>query len=67
MSNVEKLDTPKTPMAQAMEEIEKESKAKAVKLLVVKLREKKAAELVLKNIEREIVDLNERINQGDVG
>jgi hypothetical protein len=63
---ISKLETAKTPLMIAQEEIEKEDSAKAVELLKKKLKEKKIAELALKNIEREIEDLNDRINQGDV-
>ncbi len=53
-------------LEQAKAELAKENSEKAVKLLKGKLREKQAAELVVSNLEREIADLNKRIEQGDV-
>ncbi len=66
MSDVTKLDNTKTPMELAKEELAKEMADKAVKLIKKKLADLKAAELVVKNIEREIKDLEDRIEQGDI-
>jgi len=49
----------------AKEEVEKEALEKSVKTLKNKLRELKAAETVVSNIEREIEDLEEAISQGN--
>lgn len=49
----------------AKEEVAKESLEKSVKTLKHKLRELKAAKTVVANIEREIVDLEDAITQGN--
>ena len=64
-TDINKTD-PKAVLAKAYAEIEKEDVEKAVKLLKSKLREKKEAETVLRNVEREIKDLELRIEQGNV-
>ena len=49
----------------AKQEIEEEDLKKAVGLLKKKLREKKEAEVILANIDREIEDLELRIEHGN--
>ena len=49
----------------AREEVEEEALEKSVKTLKNKLRELKAAQTVVSNIEREIADLEESISQGN--
>jgi hypothetical protein len=58
--------TAQKAIAKAREEIEQEELAKGVKALKVKYRELKAAETVVSNIKREIADLEEAIEQGNV-
>ena len=64
MSNVKKL--PKSVLDEAKEEFDKEQRHKAVSKIKIKLKEKASAELTLKNIERELEDLMEQIEQGDI-
>ncbi|MBV8739972.1 MAG: hypothetical protein JO007_22505 [Alphaproteobacteria bacterium] len=47
-------------------EFEQEQRDKAKRMLKDVLRRKASAELVLKNIERELDDLQQRIAQGDI-
>lgn len=49
----------------AKEEVEAEALEKSVKTLKHKLRDLKAAQTVVSNIEREIEDLEESISQGN--
>jgi len=49
----------------ARKDVESEDMSKAVTKLKVKLRELKAAQTVVSNIQREIDDLEESINQGN--
>lgn len=63
---VTNLNVTKTILAQAKEEFDKEQNEKVVKMLKIKLKEKSAAELALKNIDREIEDLVQQMEQGDI-
>lgn len=65
--NVEKLDRPLTPLQQAEKELKDENDRTAVGALKKKLRERQAAQLVLKNIDKEIADLQEQLADGDLG
>lgn len=56
----------KAAIAKAHREVAEENQEKAVKLLKSKLREKEAAETVVANIEREIADLEMKIEQGNI-
>lgn len=53
-------------ITRARNEIAKEKQDKAVELLKRKLRELDAAETVVSNIQREIADLELRIQQGNL-
>lgn len=53
-------------ITRARNEILKEQQDKAVELLKKKLRERASAEAVLANIDREIADLELKIEQGNV-
>lgn len=64
--NIESLNPPKTPLQIAREELAKETAQKAVKLLKAKLQERQKAEAVLANIDREIEDLEQKIDDGNV-
>ena len=68
MTNV--TDLPKTKaqeaIATAEEELAEEILEKGVRALKAKLRERAGAETILANIEREIIDLKEQIEQGNL-
>jgi len=51
--------------AQAQHEINKELSEKAVKLMKSKYKELKAAKTIVANLERELLDLEARINDGN--
>lgn len=55
-----------TPRQQAEKELRSEDEKRAVKLLKEKLILRKKAKLILDNLDREIDDLEERIDQGDI-
>lgn len=55
----------KAAIAKAHQEVQEENQKKAVDLLKKKLREKANAETVLENIDREIAELELRIEQGN--
>lgn len=59
-------DARKAAIIQARNEIAKEERDKAVKLLKDKYREQRAAEVALENINREIEDLEKAIEQGNI-
>ncbi len=56
----------KAAVTRARNEIAKEQQDKAVNLLKDKLREQASAQTVLANVEREIADLELRIEQGNL-
>lgn len=56
----------KAAITRARNEIAEENQKKAVELLKGKLREVEAARTVVANIEREIEDLEQRIEQGNI-
>ena len=56
----------KRAIAQARNEIAEDKLEKAVALYKEKLREKDAAETVLGNIERELTELELKIEQGNI-
>ena len=56
----------KSAIVQARNEVAKENQDKAVALLKKKLRELEAAQTVVANVEREIADLELRIEQGNI-
>lgn len=64
-SDIDKPD-PKAAIAKAHREISEENQAKAVKLLKTKLRELEAAKVVVENVQREIDDLELKIEQGNI-
>jgi hypothetical protein len=64
-TDINKKD-PKAAIAKAKAEIAAENQEKAVKLLKEKLREQEAAQVALDNINREIEDLELRIEQGNI-
>ena len=64
-SKIDKAD-PKAAIAKAKREIQEENQDKAVKLLKGKLRELTSAEGVVENIEREIADLELKIEHGNI-
>ena len=68
MSNVTELPKTKAQeaIAAAVAELADEKLTKAVKILKAKLREQEEATVVLANIDREIVDLQEQIEQGNI-
>ena len=63
--DVQKPD-PQAAIAKAHKEVAEELQEKAVKLLKAKLREKAEAQTVLENIDREIEELELRIEQGNI-
>ena len=65
MSAESKLSA-KAITAQARKEVEQENQAKAVELLKKKLRELDTARTVVGNIEREIADLELKIEHGNI-
>ena len=65
VDTIQKPD-PKGAIAKAHAEIAKENQDKAVKLLKNKLRELEAAEAVVSNVQREIDDLELKIEQGNI-
>jgi hypothetical protein len=56
----------KSAIVQARNEVAAENQKKAVELLKKKLRELEAAQTVVANVEREIADLELRIEQGNI-
>lgn len=52
--------------AQAANELVEETKAKALKLYKEKLKEIQTAEVVLANLKRELADLEQRIEHGNI-
>jgi methylase of polypeptide subunit release factors len=59
-------DKAKAAIIKAKEEIAEENLKKAVDLLKKKLREREAAQTVLSNIDREICELELKIEQGNI-
>lgn len=57
---------PKSIRQEAQEEFDNEQRQKAVSRLKVKLKERHTAALALDNIDREIKDLEEQQEQGDI-
>ncbi len=55
-----------TPKQIALKELEEEQKEKSVKLLKDKLLQLRKAQQVVSNLEREVEDLEQRINDGNV-
>ena len=62
---IQKAD-PKAAIAKAHREIAEENKTKAVKALKSKLRELEAAKVIVANVQREIDDLELKIEQGNL-
>ena len=56
----------KSAIEKAREEVAEEDQKAAVKLLKQKLRELAAAKVVVRNIEREIEDLEQAIEDGNI-
>lgn len=56
----------KAAIAAAKREIEEENQKKAIKLLKDKYRELEAAETVVSNVQREIEDLELKIEHGNI-
>ena len=56
----------KAAIAAAKREIQEENQKKAVKLLKEKYRELEAAKTVVSNVEREIEDLEMKIEHGNI-
>jgi len=65
MTDVQKPDA-KAAIAKAHREVAEENQAKAVKALKSKLRELEAAQTVVANVEREIQELELKIEQGNL-
>lgn len=63
--SVEKLNAQKTARQLAKEELQAENTRVAVSKLKDKMRELEKAQLVVKNLERELEDLEEQLAQGD--
>jgi hypothetical protein len=59
-------DKAKEAILKAKQEIAEENLKKAVELLKKKLREREAAQVVLTNIDREISELELKIEQGNI-
>jgi len=55
-----------TPREIAQQELDQEANKKGVKLLKEKLRQLKQARTIVANLEREVDDLEEAIDQGNV-
>jgi hypothetical protein len=65
MTEIQKPD-PKAAIAKAHREIAEENQNKAVGALKKKLRELEGAETIVGNIQREIADLELKIEQGNI-
>ena len=63
---VKSVENKMTPMEIAKAEIAKEQSEKAVKLLKDKLRELEKAKTIVANINREILDLEQQIEDGNI-
>lgn len=63
MKNIEKQSV----AAQAKAEVNAELRAEAVSSLKEKYRERAGAQTILDNIDREIVDLEQAAEQGNIG
>jgi len=66
MTDIDKRSTARKAIDQARAEVEEENMEKSVKLLKRKLRELEGANTIVANIEREITDLEEAIEQGNL-
>ena len=66
MSDIDNRSVARKAIDKAKEEVAEENMEKSVKLLKRKLRELEAAETVVANIGREISDLEEAIEQGNI-
>lgn len=65
MTNVTKLERPLTAREQAQAELDAETRAKDVSTLKQKLRQLSAAQVVVANLEREILDIEAALKQGN--
>lgn len=65
MTNVTKLERPLTAREQAQAELDAETRAKDVSTLKQKLRQLAAAQVVVANLEREILDIEAALKQGN--
>ncbi len=66
MTDVTKITPAETAIQAAHREIAEENQKKAVKVLKSKLRELEEAKTIVANVEREIVDLEQRIKDGNL-